>query len=380
MGTLQYTDAHNEYRMQLREFLAKEVTPHADQWEADHIVPKEAWLKMGAAGYLSTWVDPKYGGPGLDFLYSVITCEEMTRTRQTGLVAMLHSDIIVPYIDAFGSEEIKQRYLPDCVSGECVTAVAMTEPGAGSDVASMEMTAEEDGDEVVLNGSKTFISNGICCDLVIVAAKDPTVENKHASVSLYLVEDGTPGFTRGRHLEKMGMHSQDTAELFFSDCRIPKTNILGEKGQGFMMLMQKLQQERLMSAISTVAAMENILEHSVAWAKKTEVDGRPLSKKQSVKFTLAEMATKTRMNRALLDEAIAGHMTGEDVIALTMMTKYASSEEVNTTIDHALDLFGEYGMMEENDLVRSFRDLRITTIFAGTTEIMKTIIAQSMAL
>ena len=380
MGILNYTDAHHEYRDRVRRFMEAEVIPNADQWEKDHIVPKAAWKKMGAAGFLSTWVDKKYDGPGLDFLYSVITAEEMTRTGQTGLVAMLHSDIVVPYIDAFGSEEIKQRYLPGCVSGDCVTAIAMTEPGAGSDVASMEMTAVEDGDEVILNGSKTFISNGIICDIVIVAAKDPAVENKHAAVSLYIVDDGTPGFTRGRHLEKMGMHSQDTAELFFSNCRIPKRNILGEKGQGFMMLMQKLQQERLISAVANVAAMEILLEQCVDWARETEVDGKPLSKKQAIKFSLAEMATEVKMNRVLLDDAINGHMAGHDVIAQTMMTKYASSEAANVMVDRALDLFGEYGMLEEHDVVRAFRDLRIVTIFAGTTEVMKTIIAQSMGL
>ncbi len=380
MGILNYTDAHHEYRDRVRKFMEKEISPNAAQWEKDHIVPKEAWKKMGAAGFLSTWVDKAYGGPGLDFLYSVITAEEMTRTGQTGLVAMLHSDIVVPYIDSFGSEEIKNKYLPGCVSGECITAIAMTEPGAGSDVASLEMTAEEDGDEIVLNGSKTFISNGIICDIVIVAARDPKAENKHAAVSLYIVDDGTPGFTRGRHLEKMGMYSQDTAELFFSNCRIPKGNILGEKGQGFMMLMQKLQQERLVSAVSCVAAMELMLEQCIDWAKNTEVDGKPLSKKQAIKFTLAEMATEVTMNRLLLDDAVNGHMAGTDVIAQTMMTKYASSEAANLMASRVLDLFGEYGMLEEHDGVRGFRDLRITTIFAGTTEIMKTIIAQSMDL
>jgi len=380
MGILNYTDAHRDYRDQVRKFMEQEITPNSAQWEKDHIVPKESWRKMGAAGFLCTWVDKAYGGLGLDFLYSVITAEEMTRTGQTGLVAMLHSDIVVPYIDSFGSEEIKKKYLPGCVSGDCITAVAMTEPGAGSDVAAIEMTAEDDGDGIVLNGSKTFISNGINCDMVIVAAKDPEEKNKHAAVSLYIVDDGTPGFTRGRHLEKMGMHSQDTAELFFSNCRIPKGNILGEKGQGFMMLMQKLQQERLISAVAAVAALEILLEQCVDWAKTTEVDGKPLSKKQAIKFTLAEMATEVKMNRALLDDAINGHIAGDDVIAQTMMTKYASSEAANLMADRALDLYGEYGMIDELDAVRAFKDLRITTIFAGTTEIMKTIIAQSMGL
>ncbi len=380
MGILDYTDAHHEYRERLRLYLEKEVTPNADQWEKDHIVPKSAWKKIGAAGFLCTWVDKIYGGPELDFLYSVITAEEMLKTGQTGLTTSLHSDIIVPYIHSFGSEEIKQKYLPGCVSGDVITAVAMTEPAAGSDVASLETTAVEDGDEIVVNGSKTFISNGINCDIVIIAAKDPEVENKHAAVSLYIVDDGTPGFTRGRHLEKMGMHSQDTAELFFSNCRIPKTNILGEKGAGFIMLMQKLQQERLISAIGNVSASELILVKCLDYARDTNINGKPLSKFQSIKFTLAEMATDVRMNRIFLDNLIKGHMAGEDVIAETMMAKYASSEMVNLMIDRALDLFGEYGTLEDNDLVRDFRDLRIVTIFAGTTEIMKTIIAQSLGL
>jgi len=298
----------------------------------------------------------------------------------SGLVTGLHSDIVVPYIVSFGSEEQKQKYLPGCVSGDIITAVAMTEPAAGSDVAAMEMTADHDGDEIVLNGSKTFISNGINCDLVIVAAKDPKIEDKHSAVSLYIVEDGTPGFTRGRQLEKMGLHAQDTAELFFSNCRIPKANILGEKGAGFLMLMQKLQQERLVSGFMTVTVAERVLEQTIQYCNATMVDGKPLSKYQQVKFTLAEMATETRLNRALLDATIKGHMEGRDVICDTMMSKYASSESLNLMIDRALDMFGEYGALEANPLVKVFRDVRVFFIVAATTEIMKTIIAKSIGL
>jgi acyl-CoA dehydrogenase len=380
MSILHYTEAHHQFRQRLRDFLAREVTPMADQWEHDHIVPKNAWKRMGEEGFLCTWVPKQYGGQELDFLYSVIITEEMIPTRQSGLVTLLHSDIVVPYIASYGSEELKRRYLPGCISGDIITAVAMTEPGAGSDLASLETTAVEDGDEVVINGSKTFISNGINCDLVVVAARDPSVDSKHNAVSLYVIEDGTPGFTRGRHLEKMGMHSQDTAELFFSNCRIPKAQILGEKGNGFLMLIQKLQQERLVSAISTVAAMEGMLQQTVDYCRQTTVDGKPLSKYQAVKFALAEMATETRLNRALLDNVIIGHMAGKDVMAETMMSKYASSEAANLWVDRLLDLFGEFGTLETCPLVREFRDLRIVTIFAGTTEIMKTIIAQSMGL
>ncbi len=380
MCILNYTEAHHQFRTRLSEFLAKEIVPLSEQWEEDHIVPKEAWKQMGDEGFLCTNVPKKYGGHGLDFLHSVIVSEELARSGQAGLTPGLHSDIIVPYIASFGTEEQKEKYLPGCVSGDIITAVAMTEPGAGSDVASMEMTAEEDGDEFVLNGTKTFISNGINCGLVVVAAKDPAIEDKYSAVSLFIVEDGTSGFTRGRHLEKMGMHAQDTAELFFSNCRIPKTNILGEKGTGFLMLMEKLQQERLVSSISNVAIAEWVLEQTIQYAKETSVDGKPLGKYQSVKFLLAEMATEVKMNRLLLDSTIKGHMEGKDVIGETMMSKYASSEMVNTLIDRSLDMFGEFGGLETNPLVRLFRNARIFTIFAGTTEIMKTIIAKSIGL
>ena len=380
MRILNYTKEHHQFRKNLRSFLAKEITPHADQWEKDRITPKSAWRKMGQAGFLCTDVAKKYGGPGKDFLYSVIVCEEMIKTHQTGLAAAMSSYIIVPYIESFGSEEIKNKYLPGCVSGDIIAAIAMTEPGAGSDVAAMETTAVEDGDEIILNGNKTFISSGINCGLVIVAAKDPSVEDRYAAISLYIVDDGTPGFTRGRHLEKMGWRSQDTAELFFSNCRIPKANLLGEKGSGFKMLMQKLQPERLISSIRNMANIEYILENLLDYCKTTLVDGKPLCKSQAVQFTLAEMATETKMNRTMLDALIKGHMDGDDVATETMMVKYATSEMVNQMIDRALDMFGDYGCLEDNPWVQFFRDMRVTTIFAGTTEIMKTIIAKNMGL
>lgn len=380
MEILNYTEEHERFRQRLRAHIEKEIRPVAEQWQKDKIVPREAWQKMGQAGFLSTAVAKEYGGPGLDFLYSVIVSEEMILSGQSGLAAGLHSDIIVPYIESFGTEAVKKKYLPGCVTGDIITAVAMTEPAAGSDLASMETTAVEDGDEVVINGSKTFISNGINCGLVVVAARDPEVENRHNAISLYVVEEDTTGFTKGKHLEKMGMHAQDTAELFFVDCRIPKENMLGEKGGGFLMLMQKLQQERLVSAISNVKAAEYLLDEAVEFAKSNNENGKPLSKQQAIKFTLAELATEVKMNRALLDQVVKGHMEGDNVIAETMMIKYASSEMANTLADRVLDLFGEYGALECNHIAEHFRDLRITTIFAGTTEIMKTIIAQSMGL
>jgi len=215
MEILKYTEAHRNFRERLRDFLAKEVTPHADQWEKDGIVPKEAWKKMGQAGFLCTEVSPDYGGIGGDFLYSVIVTEEISRTYQNGLVASLHSDIVVPYITSFGSDKIKKKYLPGCVSGDIISAVAMTEPDAGSDLAGIKTSAVEEGDEVIINGSKTFISNGIIADLVVLAARDPAAEDPYKAISLYLVEFGTPGFEKGRPPKKMGSRSQDTAELLF---------------------------------------------------------------------------------------------------------------------------------------------------------------------
>jgi len=268
MDILNYTEEHKEFRKRLRNFIEKEVMPYVDQWERDKIVPKSAWRKMGENGFLCMFVAPEYGGMGGDFLYSVIVAEEMARTNQTGLITMLHTDVVVPYIDTFGSEEIKRKYLPGCITGECITAVAMTEPGAGSDLAGMTTTAVEQNGEVVINGSKTFISSGINCDIVVLAAKDPSVKNDYQAISLYIVESGTPGFTRGRQLEKMGFHSQDTAELFFTNCRIPVTNRLGQKGGGFYMLMEKLQQERLATAIGAIVAAEYILEATIDYCKK----------------------------------------------------------------------------------------------------------------
>jgi acyl-CoA dehydrogenase len=381
MDTLKYTDEHKQFRKRLRTFLETEVSPHVDQWEKDHIVPKEAWQKMGRAGFLCTWVPKEYGGMGGDFLYSVIAGEEMARTNHTGLAAMLHSDIIVPYIYTFGTEAQKKKYLPGCVSGDIITAVAMTEPGAGSDLAGMQTTAEIDGDDVVINGSKTFISNGINCGLVIVAAKNPLETNPYQSISLYIIDDGTPGFKRGRHLEKMGFHSQDTAELFFSNCRIPKDNLLGGQGAGFMILMEKLQQERLMCAIGGQAAMELILEKTLDYCKKTpDASGKPISKYQATQFALVEMATEVKVSRAFVDKLIVEHAAGESIVVETSMAKYWTTDLVSKIAKRCLDLFGDFGLTENCPLARAVRDVRVMSIFAGSNEIMKGIAAKFMGL
>jgi acyl-CoA dehydrogenase len=378
MDIIKYTDDHHRFRDRLRAFLEKEVTPHMDQWEADHLVPKSAWQKMGRAGFLCTTVPKAYGGPGHDFRYAVIVAEEMTRTRGTGLAAALHSDVVVPYLETYGSEEQKHKYLPGCVSGDIVTAVAMTEPDAGSDMAGMKTTAVHDGDEIIINGSKTFISNGVICDLLILAAADPAIENKHQAVSLYLVEAGTPGFKKGKQLEKMGWHSQDTAELFFTDCRIPKENLIGQHGGGFLMLMGKLQQERLTCVLGAVPAAEQILAWTMAYCKKIQVNGKPLSRQQAVQFALVEMSTEIKLGRTFMEKLVEDHIEGKDIVIETSMAKYWTTEMVNRVADRCLAMLGNCATLEDCPIVRAKRDVRVMSIFAGTNEIMKGIAGKFM--
>jgi acyl-CoA dehydrogenase len=335
---------------------------------------------MGREGFLCPMTAAAYGGIGGDFRYSVIVAEELSRTWHSGLNANLHSDIVVPYIESFGSQEIKQRYLPGCVSGELVGAVAMTEPGAGSDLASMTTAAVEEDREVVIDGSKTFISNGINADLVVLAARDPAIENPYEAISLYVVESGTPGFSRGRHLDKMGMRSQDTAELFFSKCRIPKRNRLGQKGQGFLMLMGKLQQERLVCAVMAVAVAERILEWITEYCKTTTVWGKPLSKSQATQFALVEMAMEVKLGRNFVDKLVADHVEQEQIVVETSMAKYWTTDMLKRVAERSLDLCGDFAMLEKCRLVRAWRDVRVMPIFAGTNEIMKNIAAKFMGL
>ncbi len=378
MDILTYTKKHRDFQKRLRSFIEKEVNPNLEQWEKDHIVPREVWKKMGSQGFLCPCISTEYGGPGLDFLCSVIVMEEMARTNQSGFLNYLHSDIVVPYIDSFGTEEQKLRYLPGCASGDIITAVAMTEPDAGSDLASMTCTAVQEGNEIVVNGSKTFISNGINCDLVVVAAKDPLIENPHKSLSLYLVEDKTPGFNKGNKLEKMGMHSQDTAELFFTNCRIPAENRLGEKGAGFVMLMQKLQQERLVCSVTAVGKTESIFEWTLDYCKNTNVSGKPLFKSQAVQFAMAEMATEIKMSKVFTEKLVADHMEKKSIMIETSMAKYQTTDMVNRVANKCMEIIGEFASDEQCPIVREWRDTRVFSIFAGTNEIMKNIIAKSM--
>ncbi len=378
MEILHYSDAHKAFRRQLQSFIESHILPQADLWEANHIVPKEEWQRMGRSGFLCTAVAEAYGGRGGDFLYSAICTEEMAKTHQSGFMTLLHSDIVVPYIDTYGSDEQKQKYLPGCVNGDIITAVAMSEPDAGSDLASMTTTAVPDEDQVVVNGSKIFISNGINCDLVIIAAKDPAIENPHKALSLFLVEDGTPGFKKGNRLEKMGMHSQDTAELFFTNCRIPAANRLGGKGEGFIILMQKLQQERLVCSVWAQARTEHVLQWTIDYCHNTKKSGARLYDLQSVQFALAEMATDVRMSRCFVDKLVSDHIEKKNVMVETSMAKYRTSDMVNQVTGQCMDIVGREAINEDCPLAREWRDVRVMPIFAGTNEIMKGIIAKSL--
>jgi acyl-CoA dehydrogenase len=375
-----YLAEHEDFRKTARTFFEREVLPHHQQWEADGIVPREVWLAAGAAGLLCFDVAEEYGGAGIDdFRFHVVLSEEQTRCGASGPGFSVHSDIIVPYLSSLGTPEQKQRWLPGCVSGEIITAIAMTEPGAGSDLQGVRTSAVDAGDHYVLNGSKTFISNGINADLVIVVARtDP--EAGHQGISLLVVERGMAGFERGRNLDKIGLHAQDTAELSFTDVVVPKENLLGEEGQGFLHLMHNLPQERLIIGAQAVAATEAVVEMCVDYARTREAFGRPIGAFQHTRFLLAEMATEARVARAFLDDCVRRHLAGELGAVDAAMVKWWTTELQNRLVAQGLQLHGGYGYMTEFPIAKAFLDSRVSTIYGGTTEIQKEIIGRSLGL
>ncbi len=380
MELLPYTDDHRRFREEIRDFCEREVSPFVDLWEKDGLVPRQTWKKMGERGFLCTWAPPRYGGRGGDFLHSIVALEEMARTNHYGLDAFLHSDIVAPYIASYGSEAQKERYLPGCVSGDIILAVAMTEPGAGSDLASLSMTAVEDGGAAVLNGAKTFISNGLLCDLVVTAARDEGIEDRRGAISLYLVESGFPGFSRGKGMKKLGARSQDTAELFFSGCRVPLENRLGEKGAGYPMLMEKLQQERLLVAVLAVCKAEYALSWTTERLKGGPHGGKKHGLSPAARFALVEMETELRLGRTFVESLILSHMAKKDITGPTCMAKYWASDMANRVASSCLDLLGAEAAAESCPIARTFRDLRVFSIFAGTNEIMKVVAAKSLGI
>jgi alkylation response protein AidB-like acyl-CoA dehydrogenase len=373
---------HEDFRESFRRFLAKEVAPHHDAWERDGVVPRELFAAAGEHGFVAPQVPEAYGGAGVDdFRFNVVVNEEVSRAGLTGfgLGLTLHNDICLPYFLRYCDAEQKQRWLPGIASGELITAVAMTEPGIGSDLASMSTRAIRDGERYVVDGAKTFITNGINADLVITAVKtDPA--QRHRGISLLVVEGETPGFGRGRNLDKLGLHAQDTAELHFAEADVPVANRLGDEGAGFGYLVANLAQERLSIAIAAVSAAAGALEWTLAYVKERQAFGRPIGAFQHSRFTLAEVKTEIDLGQAFLDRCIElldeDRLTGEDAAE----AKWWCTEMQGRVMDRCLQLHGGYGYMTEYPISRAYADARITRIYGGTTEIMKEIIGRSLGL
>ncbi|MFF7989603.1 acyl-CoA dehydrogenase family protein [Kitasatospora xanthocidica] len=373
-----FTEQHDDFRATVKAFLAKEVLPHYDRWEKAGIVDRSVWLAAGRQGLLGLAVPEEYGGGGTpDFRYAAVLAEEFARAGASGLAIGLHNDIIGPYLTSLATEEQKRRWLPGFCSGELITAIAMTEPGTGSDLQGIRTQAVDRGDHFLLNGAKTFISNGILADLVIVVART-TPEGGAHGLSLLAVERGTPGFERGRNLDKIGQKAQDTAELFFEDVRVPKENLVGELNGGFVHLMQNLAQERLTIAAAAIAGAEYLVEITTDYVKQREAFGRPLAKLQHVRFEIAELATECAVTRTFVDRCITEHNRYALTPADASMAKWWATELQKRTADRCLQLHGGYGYMSEFPVARAFTDGRIQTIYGGTTEIMKEIVGRSI--
>lgn len=376
-----FSAEHDMFREQVRRFVDTEIEPKVAEWNRNGISDRESWRRMGAAGFLGPNAPEEYGGGGVDFLYDAIVMEELARVRAHGLMMGLHSDICMPYVTTFGSEEQKRRYLPKAIAGETILAIAMTEPSTGSDLAAVRTSARREGDHYVINGSKIFISNGQLADLVIVVTKtDPNAKPAHRGISLILVDGNAPGFVRGRKLDKLGFKGQDTSELFFEDCRVPVTNLLGAEGQGFKMLMEKLQQERLVCAVGAIESARRCLEDTIAYTKQRRAFGQAISSFQNTQFKLAEMATEIEVGRAFVDRLMAAHVRHEDLVTEVSMAKWWTTELLKKVSSQCLQLFGGYGFMMEYPVATDYADAAVQAIYAGTNEIMKVIIARRMGL
>jgi alkylation response protein AidB-like acyl-CoA dehydrogenase len=373
-----FTGEHEAFRDMVRTFIAKEIAPHHEQWERDGMVSREVWLAAGRAGLLGIDVDEKYGGGGNpDYRYYLILNEEQARAGTHGPGFAVHNDVNGQYLLRLATEEQRERWLPGYCSGEIITAIAMSEPGAGSDLQGIRTSAVRDGTHYVLSGQKTFISNGQLADLVIVVARtDP--DGGHRGISLLVVERGMPGFERGRNLDKIGLHAQDTSELFFTDVRVPAENLLGEEGGGFIALMQNLPRERLAIGATALAGAEKAFEDTLAYCKQREAFGRPIGRFQHNRFVLAEMATELAVARAFTDRAVTEHNAARLSAEDASMVKWWNTELCNRVVDRCVQLHGGYGYMREYPVARAYLDSRVQTIYGGTTEIMKEIIGRGL--
>jgi len=374
-----FSDEHELFRAQFRRFVAAEVEPHVLEWNAAGITPRAIWKRMGEEGYLGANQPAEYGGAGADFLYDAIIMEELATARAHALQASLHTDICLPYLTSYGTEEQKQKYLVPGIAGDCLVAIGMTEPGTGSDLAAVTTRALRDGDHYVVNGAKTFISNGQNCDLVIAVVKtDPS--KRHDGISLLLVETKTPGFQRGRKLPKIGLKGQDTSEMAFVDCRVPVANLLGQEGQGFKQLMEKLQQERLCIGVSSMASVRRSLDDTLAYVKERQAFGQPIARFQNTQFKLAELETEYELGQAFVDKLLAAHVCGEEIVKEVSMAKWWTTDLQKKVAVECLQLHGGYGFMEEYPISTDYLDAAVQSIYAGTNEIMKVIIARRLGL
>ncbi|MCG8391671.1 MAG: acyl-CoA dehydrogenase family protein [Pseudomonadales bacterium] len=372
-----FNSDHETFRDTVRKFLEAEAVPYNEEWEKEGVVPREVWLKAGEQGFLCPMVKEQYGGIEADFLYSVVINEEISRLGLTGIGWGLHTEIVAPYIQNNGSEFLKEKYLPKMVTGECIGAIAMTEPGAGSDLQGVKTTAVKQGDHYVLNGSKTFITNGQNADIVIVVAKtDPSKGAK--GISLFVVETDSDGFEKGTNLKKVGMKAQDTSELFFQDVKVPAENLLGEEGMGFIYLMKELPQERLGISIGGLAMAESALEQTIQYVKERKAFGQSVADFQNTQFKIAEMHTKLQVARTYVDRCLELHLKQELDIPTAAAGKYYITDLQCEVIDECLQLHGGYGYMWEYPIARMFADSRVQRIYGGTNEIMKTIVAKAV--
>ena len=382
MGRSLFEDEHDEFRASFRRFVETEMVPRSTEWDEAGIVDRKVFAEAGRNGFLGMAIPTEFGGGGSDdFRFNLVVTEELHRVGMNGaaLGFALHNDIALPYLLHYATGEQRRRWLPDVARGDAILAIAMTEPTTGSDLASIATTAVRDGDQFVLNGSKTFITNGINADLVVVAVKtDPT--QAHRGMSLVVVEAGTPGFDRGRNLDKLGLHAQDTAELFFADCRIPVDNLLGTEGQGFAHLVANLGQERLSLAAGGLAGARAALDWTIDYVRERTAFGVPIGSFQNTKFTLAELATEVEIGQTFLDRCVVDLNGGGLSAEHAAMAKWWCTELQARVVDRCLQLHGGYGYMNEYPIAKAYVDARVTTIYGGTTEIMKEIIGRSLEL
>ncbi|HEX6516001.1 MAG TPA: acyl-CoA dehydrogenase family protein [Nocardioidaceae bacterium] len=376
-----YDADHEAFRASVREFLDREVRPNLEQFIEDKAIPRDIWLEAGKQGFLGLEIPEVYGGSGAgDYRYNAVITEELAKVDMAMASCFgIHADIVPPYLVHLTTEEQKQRWLPGVASGEILTAIAMTEPSGGSDLAALRTTAVKDGDDWVLNGSKTFITNGYSADLVVVAART-SPEKKAKGITLFAVETGMPGFHRGRKLDKVGQPDSDTAELFFEDVRVPAENVVGELDRGFIHMMTWLPQERLGSAVTNLAHARQILDETIDYTKERNAFGRPVGSFQYNKFTIAELVTQVEVTQAYVDQAVLAHNDGELTPVDAAKAKWWSAQVQNDVLDACVQLHGGYGYMNEYRVARAWRDARVTKIWAGSNEIMKELIGRDLGL